>query len=49
MLRIQFNPRQLNAVYVPHLKNEHRYQLYYGGSGSGKSVFLASRCVLDVL
>jgi phage terminase large subunit len=49
MLRIQFNPRQLNAVYVPHLKNEHRYQLYYGGSGSGKSVFLATRCVLDVL
>lgn len=49
MLRIQFDPKQLNRAYVPHLRNAHRYQIYYGGSGSGKSVFLASRCVLDVL
>jgi phage terminase large subunit len=49
MQRIRLDPRHLNAVYLPQLANDHRYQLYYGGSGSGKSVFLASRCVLDVL
>ena len=49
MQRIRLDPSILNPVYVPHLKNDHRYQIYYGGSGSGKSVFLASRCVLDVL
>lgn len=39
----------LNTVYVPHLKNGHRYQIYYGGSSSGKSVFLATRAVLDTM
>lgn len=29
--------------------NQHRTQIYYGGSGSGKSVSLAQRCVLDLL
>ncbi len=46
---IELDPRLLNAVYVPHLQNMHRYQIYYGGSSSGKSVFLASRCVLDAM
>ena len=49
MQRIRLDPRRLNAIYVPHLQNNHRYQIYYGGSSSGKSVFLATRCVLDVL
>lgn len=47
--RIRLNPSTLNAVYVPHLRNFHRTQIYYGGSSSGKSNFLASRAVLDVL
>jgi phage terminase large subunit len=46
---VRIKPGTLNRVYNPHMANQHRYQLYYGGSGSGKSVFLASRCVLDVL
>lgn len=49
MLKISLDPAILNKVYVPHLQNGHRYQIYYGGSSSGKSVFLAVRCVLDVL
>lgn len=39
----------INDVYIPHLKNYARTQIYYGGSSSGKSWFLAQRCVLDVL
>lgn len=48
-MRIRIKPGTFNPVYVPHMHNGHRYQLYFGGSSSGKSVFLASRCVLDVL
>ena len=46
---IELDPRVLNDVYVPHLFNMHRYQIFYGGSSSGKSFFLATRCVLDVM
>lgn len=46
---IRLNPKTINEVYLPHLQDQHRYQIYYGGSSSGKSVFLATRAVLDVL
>ena len=39
----------INGIYRPYLKDGHRYQLYFGGSSSGKSCFLATRAVLDVL
>jgi len=38
-----------NKVYVPFLRCQQRIQIYFGGSSSGKSVFLADRCVLDVI
>jgi len=38
-----------NKVYVRHIDNTHREQIYFGGSSSGKSVFLSDRTVLDVL
>jgi phage terminase large subunit len=47
--RIQIDPAVFNAVYLPHLNNLARTQIFYGGSGSGKSVFLAQRCVFDVM
>lgn len=38
-----------NDAYLPYLfANEPRYQIFFGGSSSGKSVFLAQRAVLDV-
>ena len=40
---------EVNDAFVPHLKNTARTQIYYGGAGSGKSVFIAQRGVLDVL
>lgn len=49
MPRITLRGDVINRVYYPHLENQHRYQIYFGGAGSGKSVFLATRCVLDTL
>jgi phage terminase large subunit len=40
---------RINDVYEPHLENYARTQIYYGGSSSGKSWFLAQRCILDIL
>ena len=40
----------MNKIYRPFLfKEAPRYQVFYGGSSSGKSVFLAQRAVLDVI
>lgn len=41
--------KAFNDVYVPHLKNNSRRQIFFGGSSSGKSVFLAQRAVIDIL
>ena len=38
-----------NPCYLPHLLAPQRTQIFYGGAGSGKSVFLAARAVLDCL
>ena len=42
-------PDSFNDVYIPHLENYTRTQIFFGGAGSGKSVFLAQRDVLDIL
>src|SRR3990172_3883769 len=39
----------INDIYLPHLDNFARTQVFYGGSSSGKSWFLAQRCILDVM
>jgi phage terminase large subunit len=39
----------INDVYIPHLDNFARTQIFYGGSSSGKSWFLAQRCILDIM
>lgn len=46
---IQIAPNIFNEAYLPHLENETRMQIFYGGAGSGKSVFLAQRAIVDVL
>jgi len=38
-----------NTAYVPYIKSMARTQIFYGGSSSGKSVFAAQRCVVDIL
>lgn len=38
-----------NRAYLPFLECQARTQIYYGGSGSGKSVFIAQRCIYDLM
>lgn len=40
---------KFNKAYTPYLNDDKRIQIFYGGSSSGKSVFLAQRCVYDLL
>jgi phage terminase large subunit len=46
---VEVNPEVFNDVYIPKLKDKSRVQIYFGGSSSGKSVFLAQRCVIDLM
>lgn len=49
MIELEISPERLNPVYLRHLlPNQHRYQIVFGGSSSGKSVAVAQRAVLDV-
>lgn len=48
-INLQLDPGIFNDIYLKHqFSNQNRYQVYYGGSSSGKSVSLAQRAVLDV-
>ncbi len=47
--RIIVPPEAFNACYRPYLCAGQRIQIYFGGAGSGKSVFLAGRAALDAL
>ena len=40
---------KVNSVYLPYLNKPQFTQIYYGGSSSGKSYFLAQKIVLDNL
>lgn len=39
----------VNDAYIPYLNDTTRAQIFFGGSSSGKSFFLAQRVVMDVL
>jgi len=38
---------KVNKAYRPYLKSTNRYEIFYGGSGSGKSHFVAQKMVLN--
>lgn len=49
MIELEISESYFNEIYLRHLlSNQHRYQIYFGGSSSGKSVAVAQRAVLDV-
>lgn len=49
-INLEIDPKCFNEIYLKYqFNNQNRYQIYYGGSSSGKSVSLAQRAVLDVL
>lgn len=46
MINLQINRKLFNDVYFPYLTDySRRYEIYYGGAGSGKSVFVAQKLV----
>lgn len=49
MINVNIDTRVFNSVYLPYLDNMARTQIFYGGSSSGKSVFIAQRCIYDLL
>lgn len=46
---IEIDPAIYNPAFMPYLDCMSRTQIFYGGSASGKSVFLAQRTVRDML
>ncbi|MBA7565030.1 PBSX family phage terminase large subunit [Candidatus Atribacteria bacterium 1244-E10-H5-B2] len=48
-VNIQISKKVFNKIYIPYLENVIRTQIFFGGSSAGKSVFIAQRCVIDVL
>jgi phage terminase large subunit len=49
VIPVTISGKVFNDAYRPHLTNHARIQIFYGGSSSGKSVFLAQRTVYDLI
>ena len=48
-IKTRISKSVINRAYRPQIENMARVQVVYGGSGSGKSRFLAQRVVIDLL
>ena len=48
-INVKVDPRIIAPVYRPYLDCQAFTQIYFGGSSSGKSYFLAQRCIMDIL
>ena len=48
-VKLNVSTKIFNDVYIPYLFDDTPTQIFYGGSSSGKSVFLAQRTVLDLM
>ncbi len=48
-MEVEIDPAVFNSVYLPHLDNMARTQIFYGGAASGKSVFLSQRAIFDLM
>lgn len=47
MINLNIDKSVFNDVYYPYLKDySNRYEIYYGGAGSGKSVFVAQKLIV---
>lgn len=50
MIDLHLSRRIFNDTYLPYLADySHRYEVYYGGAGSGKSVFIAQKILFKAL
>lgn len=48
-INIEISKKVFNEVYLPYIDNEDRLLIFYGGAGSGKSVFVVQRYVYKIL
>ncbi|MDL2253327.1 PBSX family phage terminase large subunit [Ruminococcaceae bacterium OttesenSCG-928-I18] len=46
---MQVRTLEVNPAYMPYLNDDARLQIFFGGSSSGKSHFVAQRVVMDVV
>lgn len=47
-IKLNIDKSYFNDKYIPYMNKEERYQVYYGGAGSGKSRFLATKLVINL-
>ncbi len=48
-MKITISKKVFNKVYLPYLENDKRFLIFYGGAGSGKSMFCAQRFIYLLL
>ena len=48
-INVKISKEVFNERYIPYLKSVIRTEIFFGGSSGGKTVFLAQRCVIDLL
>ncbi len=46
---VEINYNMYNPVYIPYLKNPKNTEIFYGGSSSGKSNFVAARAIEEIM
>lgn len=49
MIEYEISRGKFNAAYLPYMEDDTETQIFFGGSASGKSYFLAQRTVIDVV
>lgn len=49
MTDISISKKVFNDAYLPYLYDKHRFLICYGGSGAGKSIFIAQRLIYRML
>lgn len=49
-MNVNISKKIFNEAYLPHLLDySHRYEVYYGGAGSGKSKFITQKLIIKAL
>jgi phage terminase large subunit len=48
-IKLNIDASYFNKAYLPYINRDERYQVFYGSAGSGKSRFLASKLVIDLM
>lgn len=49
MTEVEISTEVFNSKYLPYLDDEHRFLIFYGGGGSGKSFFIAQRLIYRLM